>query len=96
VEPALELVADEPAWLEPDGADVDGVVLVLLDLGGLASRPLPDSWASICCWTAPTCAATAVGEPPAPSAGGEFNFSRSAMSWVSSACDGWDFSVTTI
>jgi hypothetical protein len=40
LEPVLELVGDE---LDPVGADDDGVVLVLLDLGGLASRPLPDS-----------------------------------------------------
>jgi hypothetical protein len=37
LDPVLELVGDE---LDPAGADDEGVVLVLLDLGGLASKPL--------------------------------------------------------
>jgi hypothetical protein len=89
--------------------DVDGVGVVVEDVGeplavvdvdpeavgGLASSPLLCSadWTSCC--TVATWEATAAGVPPAPSAGSAFSCFRSLSSVDTSACVGWDFSVTT-
>lgn len=76
--------------------DVDPpVVDVLFELGGLASRPLDFSADSISCCTAPTSEATALGVPPAPSAGSAFSCLRSAFSVSSSCFEGCAVSVTT-
>lgn len=99
-------VPDEGVVLVLDGVEVPGagvvvedvglaLVEVLLELGGLASRPLLLSVESISCCTAATDEATALGVPPAPSAGSAFSCLSSPSSVFSSCWEGFALSVIT-
>ena len=72
------------------------VVDALLELGGFATRPLSCSSVSICCWTAATSAAIALGVPSAPSAGSASSCSGPRSASPAARCDGAAVSVTTI
>lgn len=71
------------------------LVEALFDAGGLASSPLACRAVSISCCTLPTSEVTALGVPPAPSAGNAFSCFRSFSNAATSAGEGCAVSVTT-
>jgi hypothetical protein len=81
VEVGVVEVAEREAVVSPDG---------------LASRPLSSRSRCTSSCTACTCAAIALGEPPAPEPAIPSSFCSAALSRVVSSCDGCALIVTTI
>ena len=83
--PVVEVGGGKVAEREPD-----------VSWDGLASRPLSSKSRCTSSCTAWTCAAIALGEPPAPEAAIPSSFCSAALSLVVSSCDGCALIVTTI